>query len=360
MEFRAGEWRNNDAKVIRSGQLLDWYDSHGRDLPWRVKGGKADPYRVWLSEIMLQQTTVAAVKAYFAKFLNLWPTIDSLAAAPLDDVLRAWAGLGYYARARNLHACARMVAGELAGRFPADVSELRKLPGVGPYTAGAIAAIAFDQPHAAVDGNVERVLSRFYAIEDPLPLSKPLIRDKAEALVPAQRAGDFAQALMDLGATLCTPKSPNCPICPWAEDCAGRKRGIAAGLPRKRPKAAIPTRKGVAFWIERQDGAVLLRRRPETGLLGGMMEVPSTEWRETRPRNPETQAPVAAHWRKLRGRVEHTFTHFHLKLDVLRATTLQNGELRDNGDYRWVATSELQSEALPTVMRKVVALVLDN
>ena len=332
--------------------LLAWYDAHGRDLPWRTKGERPDPYHVWLSEIMLQQTTVAAVKAYFIKFLGLWPTVDSLAAAPLDDVLKAWAGLGYYARARNLHACAKVVAMEFGGRFPESLTELRKLPGVGPYTAGAIAAIAFDRPHAAVDGNVERVLSRLYAIEVPLPESKPLIRGHAEALVPDERAGDFAQALMDLGATLCTPRSPNCPICPWAEDCVGAKRGIAAMLPKRRPKSAIPTRQGVAFWIERRDGAVLLRRRPEKGLLGGMMEVPSTGW------SGEVDPPVAAKWQKLPGLVTHTFTHFHLELEVFSTLTLQDGEHRGDGIYRWVQPEALQHEALPTVMRKVVALVL--
>ncbi len=301
---------------------------------------------------MLQQTTVAAVNAYFIKFLLKWPTIDSLAAAPLDDVLKAWAGLGYYARARNLHACARLVSGELGGRFPEAMAELRKLPGVGPYTAAAIAAIAFDRPHAAVDGNVERVLSRLYAIEDPLPDSKPLIRDRAEALVPAERAGDFAQALMDLGATICTPKSPNCPICPWTEECDGRQRGIAATLPKKRPKSAIPTRHGIAFWIERHDGAVLLRRRPEKGLLGGMMEVPSTGW------SGEVEPPLAAKWQKLPGLVTHTFTHFHLELEVHRAVSVQDGELRSDGEYRWVRPKALKDEALPTLMRKVVAVAL--
>jgi len=338
-----------------TARLLAWYDAHGRDLPWRAKGERPDSYHVWLSEIMLQQTTVAAVKAYFMKFLELWPTVEALAAAPLDDVLRAWAGLGYYARARNLHACAGVVANELGGRFPEVEADLRKLPGIGPYTAGAIAAIAFDRPHAAVDGNVERVLSRLYAIEEPLPDAKPLIRARAEALVPASRAGDFAQALMDLGATLCTPKSPKCLMCPWTEECEGRKRGIAAGLPVRRPKAAIPTRRGVAFWIERGDGAVLLRRRPDRGLLGGMMEVPSTQWTEKGPADPQAEAPVAAEWKSLRGVVEHTFTHFHLELKVQRATVAGAGL---SGDFRWVSPRDLHGEALPTVMRKVVALAL--
>jgi A/G-specific adenine glycosylase len=341
-----------------ASQLLDWYGVHARVLPWRAKpGDEADPYRVWLSEIMLQQTTVPAVKAYFLKFVAQWPDVGALARAPLDDVLKAWAGLGYYARARNLHACARVVAGELGGRFPDTEAELRRLPGIGPYTAGAIAAIAFGKSHAAVDGNVERVITRLYAIEAPLPVSKPDIRQKAEALVPKLRAGDFAQAMMDLGATICTPKSPNCPICPWTEHCAARPSGRAAELPRKQPKKTVPVRRGVAFWIARDDGAVLLRRRPEKGLLGGMMEVPSTPWGE-RPARPGDHAPLQADWKKLKGLVAHTFTHFHLELEVWKANGVLHGELRDDGDYRWVRHDDLAGEALPTVMRKIVAHVL--
>ena len=339
--------------------LLDWYDVNARDLPWRAKPGvRPDPYHVWLSEIMLQQTTVAAVKGYFEKFLSVWPSVQTLAAAPRDDVLKAWAGLGYYARARNLHDCAKIIADRHGGRFPESVAGLEALPGIGPYTAGAIAAIAFGKAHAAVDGNVERVISRLYALETPLPDSKPEIRVRTQALVPAGRAGDFAQALMDLGATLCTPKSPQCHICPWTEQCAARQAGIAETLPRRRPKQARPTRYGTAFWIERGDGAVLLRRRPDKGLLGGMMEVPSTPWMETAPGKPETHAPVRARWRKLNGKVTHTFTHFHLELSVLKAVAVENIEL-PAGDYRWVSRDDLAGEALPTVMRKVIALVIN-
>jgi A/G-specific adenine glycosylase len=338
-----------------ASQLLEWYDVHARILPWRSRPGEqADPYRVWLSEIMLQQTSVQAVKAYFLKFLTLWPTVEALAAAPLDDVLKAWAGLGYYARARNLHACAGEVVSRFGGRFPESEAALRSLPGIGAYTAGAIAAIAFDRPHAAVDANVERVISRIYAIATPLPESKPEIRQRTQALVPMRRAGDFAQAIMDLGSLICTPRSPNCLICPWAEHCAGRKSGLAPGLPRKKAKAAVPVRRGVAFWIER-DGAVLLRRRPEKGLLGGMMEVPSTAWGEL-PHNPETQAPLAAVWAKLPGFVAHTFTHFHLELGIWKAERILDQALRAPADYRWVARAELDGEALPAVMRKVVAM----
>ncbi len=344
----------------RSSQLLAWYDANARVLPWRARGtAVADPYRVWLSEIMLQQTTVQAVKAYFEKFVALWPTVEALATAPLDDVLKAWAGLGYYARARNLHACAKDVVSRFGGRFPATEEALRSLPGIGPYTAGAIAAIAFGGRHAAVDGNVERVISRIYAIETPLPLSKPEIRAKAQALVPEQRAGDFAQAMMDLGATICTPRQPNCLICPWTEHCAGRISGLAPTLPRKAPKKAVPTRRGVAFWVAREDGAVLLRRRPEKGLLGGMMEVPSTQW-SAKVTDAEAQAPLAAAWRKLPGKVEHTFTHFHLELTVWLAENVIDGALRDDGDYRWTKRQDLAGEALPTVMRKVVSHVLDR
>jgi A/G-specific adenine glycosylase len=342
----------------QASQLLDWYDAHARVLPWRARPGvAADPYRVWLSEIMLQQTTVQAVKAYFERFVRLWPTVEALAAAPLDDVLKAWAGLGYYARARNLHACAKDVATRFGGRFPETEAALRTLPGIGPYTAGAIAAIAFGGRHAAVDGNVERVISRFYAIETPLPDSKLEIRERTQALVPEHRAGDFAQAMMDMGATICTPRAPNCLICPWTDDCAGRITGLAPSLPRKKEKKQVPVRRGTAFWIERSDGTVLLRRRPEKGLLGGMMEVPSTRWGEAAER-PQEEAPLDAEWRALPGIVAHTFTHFHLELAVWRAEVISDGVLRDDGDYRWTARGDLSGEALPTVMRKVVAHVL--
>jgi A/G-specific adenine glycosylase len=346
-------------KPDAAGQLLAWYDAHARVLPWRaLPGERPDPYRVWLSEIMLQQTTVPAVKAYFEKFLTIWPGVEALAAAPLDDVLKAWAGLGYYARARNLHACAQTVAKQHGGRFPDKEAELRALPGIGPYTAAAIAAIAFGGRHAAVDGNVERVISRYYAIETPLPQAKPKIKDRAQALVPEQRAGDFAQAMMDLGATICTPRQPDCARCPWAAACRGRRAGIAASLPRKAEKKKIPARKGVCFWIERADGAVLLRRRPDKGLLGGMMEVPSTAWGPA-PREPEREAPLAASWHRLPGRVEHTFTHFHLELEVWRAMD-DVSETPQGEGFRWTPRRELAGEALPSVMRKVVAHVLDN
>ena len=341
-----------------SGKLLAWYDAHARDLPWRSKTGiKPDPYRVWLSEIMLQQTTVATVRDYYIKFLLLWPKVSDLAAASQDDVLRAWAGLGYYARARNLHACAKEIVRDWNGKFPDTEEALRTLPGIGPYTAAAIAAIAFDRPHAAVDGNVERVIARFYAIETPLPAAKPLIKERAQALVPKKRAGDFAQALMDLGATICTPRTANCQICPWTDNCEGRGRSIAESLPRKLPKVKIPTRLGIAFWVERDDGHILLRRRPQKGLLGGMMEIPSTPWEAKLP--GKVAAPFESKWTRLKIPVEHTFTHFHLQLSVWKMATTDSSFPEDGG-YRWVHKNELAHEALPSLMRKVVAMALES
>jgi A/G-specific adenine glycosylase len=336
-------------------RLLAWYDRHRRDLPWRARPGEVpDPYHVWLSEIMLQQTTVATVGNYFRKFLGLWPTVEALAAAPREEVLKAWAGLGYYARARNLHACARTVAKEFGGRFPDNEAELSTLPGIGPYTAGAIAAIAFDRRAAAVDGNVERVVARLHAIETPLPGAKPEIRQRTLDLVPQERAGDFAQALMDLGATICTPKRLNCMICPWTEDCAGRLSGIADELPRRKVKAERPRRKGIAFWVERDDGMVLLRERPDKGLLGGMMEIPSTSWTVKGSSHPEAEAPIAAEWQRTGRKIEHTFTHFHLELDIWSAGVPVNAVVPGHA-ARWVAKSDLGGEALPSIMRKVVA-----
>ena len=341
------------AKQGPTAKLLDWYRAHRRDLPWR--SAAPEPYAVWLSEIMLQQTTVAAVKDYYSTFLAKWPDVGALAAAPLDDVLRAWAGLGYYARARNLHACAMKVALDLNGRFPDTEAGLRQLPGIGPYTAGAIAAIAFNCPAAAVDGNVERVISRYHSIETPLPESKPEIKRLTTALIPPEAPGDFAQGLMDLGATICSPKNPNCLICPWTEDCAARKAGIAETLPRKPAKKKMPTRRGIAFWIERGDGAVLLRRRPEKGLLGGMMEVPSTHWAQRLPTSPESEAPLAARWTRTGASVLHTFTHFHLELDVWKATA---GDTTLPEGCVWIARHDLAAEALPTLMRKVIEAAL--
>jgi A/G-specific adenine glycosylase len=340
--------------------LLAWYDRHRRRLPWRPEAGEcADPYRVWLSEIMLQQTTAAAVAPYFLAFIERWPTVQTLAAASLDDVLGAWAGLGYYARGRNLHGCARIVAGDLGGRFPDTEAALRALPGIGSYTAGAIAAIAYRRRTAAVDGNAERVIARLAAIEDVLPQARARIRERVLELVPADRPGDFAQALMDLGATICTPRAPACALCPWLDQCAARRRGIAQDLPRKPPKRLRPTRHGAAFWIERADGAVLLRRRADKGLLGGMIEVPSSDWTAAGPTDIAAEAPVRARWTALAGKVEHTFTHFHLVLTLWRADAACDA-IPNTGDYRWVAAGELARQALPSLMKKVVAEALKS
>jgi A/G-specific adenine glycosylase len=335
-------------------QLLEWYDRHRRHLPWRADpGARPDPYRVWLSEIMLQQTTVAAVGPYFGRFIARWPDIEALAAAPLEDVLHAWQGLGYYARARHLHACARALVAQHGGRFPEDEADLRRLPGIGDYTAAALAAIAFARRSTPVDGNVERVMARLFALGTVLPNAKSELKRLAQSLTPAQRVGDYAQAVMDLGATICTPKRPKCVLCPWRAACRSRAQGIAEELPRRRAKGAKPVRRGVAFWLVRQDGAVLLRRRPEHGLLAGMMEVPSTPWRERPWSDGEARraAPMPARWRALPGLVHHSFTHFHLELAVLageaRADSVEVGE--------WFALEALGTLALPTLMKKVIA-----
>ncbi len=334
--------------------LLAWYDRHRRDLPWRAAPGEsADPYAVWLSEIMLQQTTVATVKGYFARFLERWPTVTALAAAPLDQVLTEWAGLGYYARARNLHKCAAAVVERHGGRFPPDEAALLALPGIGAYTAAAVSAIAFGRKATVVDGNVERVVSRLHAIETPLPDSRPEIRRRTEALTPDRRAGDFAQAMMDLGATVCTPRGPLCMMCPLSPGCAARAAGIAADLPRRKDKKPRPTRYGMAFWLERWGRAgreVLLRRRPETGLLGGMMEIPSSPWVEDDTADGWSHAPAQADWTAVDEPVVHVFTHFRLELDVVKAEV----SAAANADGVWAPVDRLADYALPTVMTKVV------
>ncbi|HUK60911.1 MAG TPA: A/G-specific adenine glycosylase [Stellaceae bacterium] len=334
--------------------MLAWYDRHRRVLPWRARPGeRPDPYRVWLSEVMLQQTTVAAVIPYFDAFLARWPNVAALATASIDEVLHAWQGLGYYARARNLYACAREVVNAHGGAFPDTEAALAKLPGIGPYTAAAIAAIAFDRRAVAVDGNVERVMARLHAVGAPLPDAKPELRRLAATLVPRKRAGDYAQAVMDLGATICVPQKPRCVLCPWQQPCKARALNIAEELPARRVKAEKPTRFGVAFWAVRRDGAVLLRRRPEKGLLGGMMEVPSTEWRSSRWQENEARllAPVRARWTRVPDVVRHTFTHFHLELLVLAGNV--TNEARCEGV--WVPPAKLGEHALPSVMKKVIA-----
>ncbi len=340
-------------------RLLEWYDVNGRDLPWRVRNGKPDPYAVWLSEIMLQQTTVAAVGRYFTEFRRRWPTVKALAAAPREEVLAAWAGLGYYARARNLHACAQVVVDRFGGHFPATAEELRALPGIGPYTAGAIAAIAFDEPVAAVDANAERVIARFHAIETPLPAAKPEIRRLAQALVPQHRPGDFAQALMDLGSMICTSRQPRCPACPWQDGCAGRARGLAEQLPRRLPRGAKPRRQGDAYLILREDGAILLRRRPDKGLLGGMVELPSVGWDGAEC--PWTgRTPFGLTFTRCREDVRHVFTHFSLTLRIWRAEHPVPLDFTTPAPFFWQPRSRLREAGLPGVMRKAATAALEE
>ena len=342
--------------------LLAWYDRHRRVLPWRVrKGERADPYAVWLSEIMLQQTGVKTVAPYYTKFLTKWPTVEALASAPLDDVLRNWAGLGYYARARNLHACAIAVVERHGGTFPSAMEALRALPGIGDYTAAAVGSIAFDAPAVPVDGNVERVVTRLFAVEEALPAAKPEIKRLAASLLPPARSGDFAQALMDLGATICSPKKPACVLCPWSEVCIARAQGTQETYPRKAPKREGKQRYGAAFVALREDGRVLLRQRPEKGLLGAMTEVPGSEWSHD---FDQAKALAAAplfktkvKWRKLTGQVTHVFTHFPLALTVYVAQVPRGTPAPKAA--RWGEVATLADEALPNVMRKVLAHALE-
>jgi A/G-specific adenine glycosylase len=341
--------------------LLSWYDRHARLLPWRARGGvRPDPYKVWLSEIMLQQTTVKTVAHYYARFVARWPTVAALAQVSLDDVLRVWAGLGYYARARNLHACARAVVARHSGIFPASLEALRALPGIGDYTAAAIASIAFDLPAVPVDGNVERVVARLFTVEEALPGAKPVIKQLATSLLPPRRAGDFAQALMDLGATLCSPKRPACALCPWNDGCLARARGDQETFPRKAPKREGRLRRGAAFVVLRADGRVLLQQRADKGLLASMSEVPGSAWaHDFDVGRALRHAPRLGRlkWRKLPSVVRHVFTHFPLELAVFvaqvpRATPALKGT-------RWVKLADLPGEALPNVMRKVLAHALE-
>ena len=362
----------------RPALLLDWYDRHRRRLPWRpLAGERADPYRVWLSEIMLQQTGVKTVGPYFEKFLARWPDVEALGRASLDEVLRMWAGLGYYSRARNLHACAVAVRRDHGGAFPETEQGLRSLPGIGPYTAAAIAAIAFGRRTMPVDGNIERVVSRLFAVEEPLPQVKPLIQQLAMTLLgeshagdaksraddaksraddAKSRAGDSAQALMDLGSSICTPKKPACALCPLNDDCAARARGDQETFPRKAPKKSGALRRGAAFVVTRGD-QLLVRTRPEKGLLGGMTEVPTSHWIAAQDdKAARTQAPAlrgVARWHRKTGVVTHVFTHFPLELVVYTANVAARARAPEG--MRWVPISTLGDEALPNVMRKVIA-----
>lgn len=347
-------------KPVLSAPLLAWYDRHARLLPWRVgpaarrHGGRPDPYRVWLSEIMLQQTTVKAVLPYYQSFTGRWPDVTALAAADDDAVMAAWAGLGYYSRARNLIACARQICDNHYGRFPDKAADLAKLPGIGAYTSAAIAAIAFDEPIAVVDGNVERVISRTFAIETPLPAAKTDIRARLAPLVPPDRAGEFAEAMMDLGATLCTPRKPACSLCPLGQGCQAFSSGQQSKFPVKPAKKPRPTRYGDAYVAIREDGAVLLRKRPPKGLLGGMAEVPGTVWNELH--SGEDAAPIAGDWKSAAQGVEHTFTHFHLVLSIRQARFAMTAAAPDGA--WWSSAEKLPHEALPSVMKKAIEAAL--
>ena len=337
--------------------LLGWYDLHRRHLPWRSAPGEMpDPYHVWLSEIMLQQTTVATVGPYFRKFLDRWPTVDGLAAAEMDQVLQAWAGLGYYARARNLHKCAGVISRDYGGCFPDHEDKLLELPGIGRYTAAAVSAIAFGHHAVVMDGNVERVMARIFKVLEPLPDAKPVLYGHAAALTPMARAGDYAQAVMDLGATICTVRKPKCMLCPLERLCNGKE--TAEELPRRRPKPVKPTRRGMMLWLVRDDGAVLLRRRPEKGLLGGMMEMPGTVWAEGEWPSVDDALKVApivsSPLQTLAGHIQHTFTHFNLEL---RITIAHSNQSAPRGCL-WCLPHELYDHALPTVMKKAVAHVM--
>ena len=340
--------------------LLEWYDVHARAMPWRVPpaaraaGVRPDPYRIWLSEVMLQQTTVATVRDYYQRFTARWPTVADLAAAADADVMGEWAGLGYYARARNLLKCARAVVADHDGHFPADHAALLKLPGIGPYTAAAVSSIAFDLPFTVLDGNVERVMARLYDIHTPLPAAKPELMTRAEALTPTTRPGDYAQAVMDLGATICTPKSPACGICPWRDPCLARRNGTAAELPKKTPKKPKPIRHGTVYLGQRADGAWLLETRPDKGLLGGMLGWPGTDWIEADGPRPADTPPASADWQPLAGEVRHTFTHFHLMLTVMHAP-LPEDTVPARGHF--VVRDDFRPSDLPTVMRKAYDLL---
>lgn len=339
-----------------SDNLLAWYDRNARDLPWRLPPGSALPddpvwpYRVWLSEVMLQQTTVAAVKSYFAKFVDIWPNVEALASASDDDVMAAWAGLGYYSRARNLLKCARAVAAR--GGFPATEAELRKLPGLGDYTAAAVAAIAFGARAVVVDANVERVVARLFAIDQPLPGARKAIRAAADSITPGARAGDFAQGLMDLGSHICTSRAPRCLLCPLADGCEGRKQGEPERLPVKPPRKVVPQRHGTAFWITRARGReVWLVTRPAEGMLGGMRALPDDGW--TARNDGSGKAPLAGDWQRL-GAVRHGFTHAHLTLEVRALETLS----RPRGQGQWWPVGTIGEAGLATLFAKAAALAL--
>jgi len=347
--------RGSKVKTLPQPQarrLLAWYDRHRRILPWRALAGVTpNPYHVWLSEIMLQQTTVAAVAPYFQKFIRRWPTIEDLAEAPAADIMRMWAGLGYYRRAVLLHTCAKAICADHQGRFPEIEQELLELPGFGPYTAAAMAAIAFGRRANVVDGNVERVMARVFAVKTPMPQAKQKLRALAATLLPGARYGDYAQALMDLGATICTPRNPKCGLCPWASACLGQAEGIAENLPHRLKAKSRPVRRGIAFVLINKKNEIFLRERHKHGLLGGMMEVPGSAWNEGKmPKLKDVlkEAPARTSWTMLPGTVRHVFSHFALEVSVAHGTTVR--PLKG----LWVSLERFEEEALPSVMRKIV------
>lgn len=363
--------RIEDGHAALPAALLAWYDVHARVLPWRMgpaeraTGRRPEAYHVWLSEVMLQQTTVTAVKPYFAKFLARWPRLQDLAAADREEVLAAWAGLGYYSRARNLYACAQVVHGEHASQFPDNQATLKKLPGIGDYTSASIAAIAFGEAVPVVDGNVERVISRVFTIDTPLPKARKEIRAALGPLVPAERPGEFAEAMMDLGATICTPRKPVCALCPLDQLCLARKEDPEI-YPVKPAKKRTPTRYGAAFLCQDEQGQVFLQKRPETGLLGGMTEIPTTDWQETKEKpveeNWHRHAPFpedGLSWRYC-GEIVHVFTHFRLELAIFRADIRRASGMSARGGNQgwWCREKDLDDQALPNVMQKAIACAL--
>ena len=361
--------RTGDANKISNrrvqefrGQLLDWYGRHARALPWRAgKGRKPDPYHVWLSEIMCQQTTVAAAGPYFTKFLQKWPDIHAMAKAPIEDIMKEWAGLGYYARARNLHACAKVVSKGLKGQFPDSQKALKDLPGIGDYTSAAIMAIVHNYPATVVDGNVERVVARYLSVEDPLPASKPLLKQLAgQFFKNAERPGDLAQAFMDLGATICIPKAPRCGLCPVAKHCQASIQGIAAELPAKTRAKARPQKYGHVYWIENKKGEVLLQRRPEKGMLGGMIGLPTSEW--TKEKNAPAGTPIFLSGQGIRDisrkpfKIRHTFTHFDLELTL--KTAKPPARTAKSEGYFWAGRKNIEEAGFPSVFGKAVNVFL--
>lgn len=345
--------------------LLKWYDQSRRTFPWRAQSAEIpNPYHVWLSEIMLQQTTTVTVIPYFRRFLQKWPTLNDFAEASLDDILHQWQGLGYYARARNLHKCAQVVVLEYGGHFPQTEEELLTLPGIGPYTAAAIAAIAFGRSATPIDGNIKRVISRLYGIDQPPEKALPFIQARAETLTPqTDRPGDYAQALMDLGATVCTPKNPKCLLCPWQRACAAREKGLETQLPRRKQKVPLPQKYGFVLCLRNQSGDYLMHRRPEKGLLGGMVSFPTGPWL-TEHWDVQCLSELthrftgAVDWDETDHIVQHTFTHFHLRLKILKGTIPRDVSLTWKDEGFWVAPLDFKNYALPTLIQKVCSKIL--